>query len=378
MDRDTELAMMDELLTLRQENSFFMQDDVSTAPVDRYASHERFALEQQHLFRTLPLVAAHSGELADPGDFVTRNLSNLPVLISRGSDGQARAFLNVCRHRGAELVGEASGCKRRFTCPYHAWTYATDGELVNGPHLAEGFPNIHKQDYNLARLPLYEKGGLIWVIADTDSNLDIAEFVEPLLPGLAWCEMEHLAPAISESLTIAANWKILAEGGLEAYHFKVAHRKTIGPHFLDNLSNFRMLGEHSVNVLAKNSMATLANLPRDTWRVREHSNVIFLVFPLDSFLLMEDHIAWINMRPVSAEETELRLTLLAPKDRLGEADKQHWQQNHAITKTTLMEDWVLNEGIQRGIASGANTHYTFGRFESALEAFNRQIESYLS
>ena len=377
MDRATELAMMEELLMLRQQDSFFMDEDTSTAPVDRYASAERFGEEQQHLFRALPVVAAHSAEIADAGSFVTRNISGLPVLLSRGDDGQAHAFLNVCRHRGAELLGQESGCKRRFTCPYHAWSYAPDGRLINAPHLTEGFGDLNKDAYNLTRLPLFEQEGLIWVIADAHSERDIAAFVEPLLPGLAWCDMANLAPVVSETLSIKANWKILAEGGLEAYHFKVAHRKTIGPHFLDNLSNYRLWGDHSLNVLAKNSLATLANVPREQWRVREHCNVIFLVFPVDSFLLMDDHIAWINMRPRSASETEIRLTLLAAKNDLGDDRMPHWQRNYDITKTTLMEDWTLNEGIQRGVTSGANGHYTFGRFESALKAFNDRIESYI-
>lgn len=83
------------------------------------------------------------------------------------------------------------------------------------------------------------------------------------------------------------------------------------------------------------------------------------------------------MRPLSAGETEMTLTLLAPKDQLTDAYSSHWAQNHDITKRTLMEDWVLNEGIQRGGRSAANEHYTLGRFEGALTLFNQQIEHWI-
>ena len=356
MDRATEIAMLQELLELKQENSFFMQASTSTVPVDHYTSADRFAAEQSQLFRALPLVAAQSNEIANSGDFVTRNLAGVPALITRGADGVARAFINVCRHRGAELVGQEKGCKRMFSCPYHAWTYSNEGELKAGPHLAEGFPDLIQSDYNLKPLPMLERAGLIWVVADPQSQIDIEAFVAPLIEGIEWSGMPGLAPAICETFNLKANWKILIEGGIEAYHFRVVHRKTIGPHFLDNLSNYRMLGEHSVNVLAKNSLATLREVPQEDWHAREHSNVIFSSFPLDSFLLMEDHLSWIHMRPISANETEIRLTLLAPVDDINDERMPHWQQNHDITKTTLMEDWTLNESIQRGAESGANSH----------------------
>ena len=92
--------------------------------------------------------------------------------------------------------------------------------------------------------------------------------------------------------------------------------------------------------------------------------------------MQQDHIVWINSRPISATETELRLVTLAPITRLE--DDEYWDKNHRITSNTLNEDFVIGESIQAGLATGANEHMTFGRFEGALPEFNRVVKRYTS
>ena len=77
-----------------------------------------------------------------------------------------------------------------------------------------------------------------------------------------------------------------------------------------------------------------------------------------------------------ATETELRLVTLAPISRLEEDD--YWENNRRITSNTLNEDFVIGESIQAGLATGANEHLTFGRFEGALPEFNRVVKRYSS
>ena len=172
------------------------------------------------------------------------------------------------------------------------------------------------------------------------------------------------------------NWKILVEGGLEAYHFKIAHRNTIGPYFEDNLSSYQLLGDHIRSVLMRASMRELAGMPQTQWRLRDHANIIYTFFPTTQLLVQGDHVVWINICPISATETELRLTTLAPKERLDE--REYWSKNHNITVATLTEDFVIGESIQAGLASNANENMTFGRFEGALPRFNSLVKHYTS
>ena len=372
MERETEIGLIEELLGLREAKSHYLDDEIEFNSVDQYQSEAIFQRERDHMFARLPAVAAHVSELPNAGDFVKREIAGRSILVTRDAHGEVRAFLNICRHRGTQLVDEESGCKHRFTCPYHAWSYANTGELVSVPHMDTGFPDLDKAQYSLKSLQCEERFGFIWVIATPDVSFDFDAYYAPIAAEAEGLDLASMAIAHEEKKIHNSNWKILVEGGIESYHFKVAHRKTIGPYFEDNLSSYQMLGDHMRSVLMRSSMHVLRDQPTDQWRLRDHANIIYTFFPTTQLLVQKDHVVWINSRPVSAGQTELRLATLAPKSRLGE--EAYWEKNHQITSTTLNEDFVIGESIQNGFASGANDVITFGRFEGALPEFNRTIK----
>jgi len=376
MDRALELNLIEELLDLREAKTHFLDQAIEFNSVDHYQSEIIFNKERESIFARLPAVAAHVCEIPNPGDFVKRQAAGWSIIVTRDAEGKARAFLNVCRHRGTLLVSEESGCKHRFTCPYHAWTYANSGELVSAPHLESGFPDLDKAQYSLKALQCDERFGFIWVVANPEVTVDFEQYFAPIADEAEALDLADMAIAREEKKIHKSNWKILVEGGLESYHFKVAHRKTIGPYFEDNLSSYQMLGDHMRSVLMRSSMHTLKELPPSQWRLRDHANIIYTFFPTTQLLVQQDHIVWINSRPVSATETELRLVTLAPTSRLE--DDTYWEKNHRITSNTLNEDFVIGESIQAGLATGANEQMTFGRFEGALPEFNRVVKRYTS
>src|SRR3546814_12064088 len=99
-------------------------------PVDAYLGPERFRHEFDAIFLRRPQALMLTVELPEPGDYVARTMLGKPLLVVRGKDGVARIFLNVCRHRGAQLCKEGKGHAPRFACPYHNWTYDREGKLV--------------------------------------------------------------------------------------------------------------------------------------------------------------------------------------------------------------------------------------------------------
>ena len=230
--------------------------------------------------------------------------------------------------------------------------------------------------YSLKALQCDERFGFIWVVVNSGVTVDFEQYFAPIADEAEALDLADMAIAREEKKIHESNWKILVEGGLESYHFKVAHRKTIGPYFEDNLSSYQMLGDHMRSVLMRSSMYTLKDLPPSQWRLRDHANIIYTFFPTTQLLVQQDHIVWINSRPISATETELRLVTLAPISRLE--DDEYWEKNHRITSNTLNEDFVIGESIQAGLATGANEHMTFGRFEGALPEFNRVVKRYTS
>ncbi len=371
MDRATELSLLDELAGLKSANSAFLDETITLADVSNYTDQSRFDAEHKILLRNRPTALAHASEVPDLGSFLTEDLFGSPALVTRGRDGQVRAFFNVCRHRGARLVDAKSGCKNSFSCPYHAWTYANTGELRGIPHQEQGFPDIDKSAHGLVPLKCVERFGFVWVVADPEATTDIDAWLDPLAEDLDWIGMDQMRVQEETTLTIKANWKILIEGGIEAYHFKIAHRDTIGPYFEDNLSSYAVMGAHLRSVLPRSHFA---EKPRKDWDIRKDANLLYSVLPTSQFLVQQDHVAWIRATPLGPGETRLRLATVAPDQTpLSNDPDTHWKQNQKITETTLTEDFEIGEGIQAGLAAGANTHLTFGRYEGALGAFAKLV-----
>ena len=381
MDHDTQVELLDELLGLRKQRSAYLDETVTYSDASRYLGADQFELERERIFMKRPLLLAHSSELPEEGSFLRRECFGIPILLTRDRDGGINAFYNVCRHRGARLVAADEGCRHRFTCPYHAWTWDNTGRLIAAPHKEQGFPDLDFDSYGLKRITCVEKSGWIWCILDeTASQETIEQHLAPLQSDLDWLQLDAYEVHEVSDKVWGCNWKILVEGGLEAYHFRVAHAKTIGSLFHDNLSTYQTLGEHVRSILARVSVDDLVEMPRKDWRIREHANVLYSLFPNSAWLVQFDHVVMIQFFPVSFDKTQIRCVTLRPKqqEELSEKQRAYWDKNHSLTVTTLEEDFELGEQIQAGMALGVNEQLTFGRFEGALHKFNQTVDAALA
>ena len=216
MERQQELNLIDELLELKANKSFYLDEQVGRSATRHYASADRYAEEQNHIFRRQPHAVALSTEINEAHDFVRRNIPGLSVLVTRTKDGAVRAFINACRHRGTRLVDDEAGCKRRFTCPYHAWTYSAEGDLIGAPHFDEGFTELEKSQLGLVQLPCTERYGFIWVSPHPDRAFDIDAMMAGLAPDLEGLGIGDMVIAEQTVMDRGANWKILVEGGIAA------------------------------------------------------------------------------------------------------------------------------------------------------------------
>ena len=160
-----------------------------------------------------------------------------------GADGTARAFLNYCRHRGAKPA-EGCGNARRFTCPYHAWTYDSEGQLVGLPG-ARGFEEVDRAEHGLVELPCEERHGLVWVVLTADAPIDVAAHLGPLddeLAGWGLATYEHLTERTFDS---AVSWKAALEAFAESYHFPYVHGSSlIGQNTVPDTATFDRYGRH--------------------------------------------------------------------------------------------------------------------------------------
>lgn len=354
-----------------------LHGEETLVPVRDYVDVERFERELA-LFRREYCVATVSTRVEAAGDFVTTDLMGIPVIVVRGHDGQLRAFLNVCRHRGARVERRDAGQCRRFVCPYHAWTYDTDGSLHKVRH-AEGFPSLTVEHHGLVALACTEAAGLVFVCPTPGLTPES-------LPAELVAELETMLgprPAIyaSTARTWKANWKIVVEGGIESYHFKVAHKDTIASFFTDTQSTWERIGAHMRSVLPKRSVVELEGTPQDEWDIREHTHIVYTLHPNALVLLQRTHFDLILMTPRAVDSTHLEVHTVgsAPASGAGLSEKARafLEGNHAFSVRTLDEDFTIGEDIQRGLHTGANTHVRFGRFEDALADWRAWLDDQL-
>ena len=172
-----------------------------------------------------------------------RDVLGTSVLLSRGSDGRARAFLNYCRHRGGKPA-EGGGNARRHTCPYHAWSYDSAGKLVGLPGQA-GFDGLPRDDYGLVALPTEERHGLVWVVLTAGAPIDVAAHLGPLDAELAGWRLGDSEYLTEREIHAEVNWKAAVEAFAENYHFPYVHANSIvGQNTVANTAIYDDYGLH--------------------------------------------------------------------------------------------------------------------------------------
>jgi phenylpropionate dioxygenase-like ring-hydroxylating dioxygenase large terminal subunit len=373
MDQDTQIRLVRRVLAHLETRTTDREEKESTLDVATYLDEERFAREMQRIFHGLPVVIAHSSELAAPGSFVTHDGLGLPLLVVRGEDGVLRAHLNVCRHRGTQLENAPCGKKKAFKCPYHAWTYAADGSILHIPH-DYGFASVDRRKRSLTPAPIavHDTLGFVWL---GPADVDPASFVgDAIARDFQGFELPTSHVFSRRTLTKELGWKLALDVFLESYHLKPTHKDTIYGIFFDNLGLVDKLGPHLRNVFPKRSIRELAKQPPESWKLRVHGNVLYHLFPNTLVLVEPDHAAIVHVWPKSPTRTRLETYMLVPRAPTTDKARAYWQANDKVLQDAVTEDFAMGESIQHGLASGANRDVIFGAYEHALAHFHATVD----
>jgi p-cumate 2,3-dioxygenase subunit alpha len=187
------------------------------------------ALERRRVFEQCWIYAGHESEIPQPGDFRSRTVAGRPVILVRGSDGQVRVILNTCSHRGALVCLQTAGNTKSFQCPYHAWTYSNQGELIGVPGEEAYSPAFDRRELALAQAPRVESyrgfvfisfnpaiEGLVDYLAGAKEYLDLV------------CDQSEAGMEIvggTQLYSMRANWKLLVENSIDGYHAPTTHQR---------------------------------------------------------------------------------------------------------------------------------------------------------
>lgn len=374
MDRSEFNELARRLLNHVESGTTDQADAPFEVPVADYLDTDRWQLEVDNVFRKVPLALAASNEVAAPGDYKAIQIVDTPVLVTRGKDGYVRGFLNVCRHRGAQVVENGCGTAQRFSCPYHAWLYDNEGSLVSVPG-EESFGPLDVDTHGLREIPVEERAGLIFGSLDVDAELDLDGWLAGFEAELDAMQLDA-HEVFARNIEPGANWKIVKDGYLEGYHFSSLHPTTINLNNYSNVMAVDSWGPHQRVGFARRNIEELRDIPEEEWEPGNHVSVVYSLFPNVAFAFSFDTIFMSQLFPDGASDRSRTHQMLMSRGSVATEEERTRMEKRAETLFTAVrdEDYNTGFGIQRGLATGANSEFVFGRNELGVHHFHRSID----
>lgn len=381
-----EQDIIKQVLEYCESGATHMEPDVMLNPVSNYTDPDRLQREIDTLFRKFPIIVGHAEQLAEAGQYLTHNDTGIPILVTRNREGIVKAFVNVCRHRGARVVNEPCGKANTVSCPYHGWTYDLDGNL-RGIRQANGFEGVNKQSLGLVELPAFERFGLIWVRPTPDKSqdkssskepIDIDSWLAPMGNQLESLDLKSHTVFREWSLHKDMSWRIALEGFQEGYHFCSAHKDTACSTYLDNQAVFLNQYPHVRHSVPLTQVKNLKDQDPDTWEYRTNFMTQNYLFPCNFLQVMTDHVYVHTIIPTGTGKCVFKCLMLIPEPAVTEKAKKYWEANYNVVRTVFDEDFAIGEGIQQGFAAGVNDHFTIGRFETSVQLGQKAIDDALN
>lgn len=355
-------------------------DSILRVPVANYTDEARWQREVDLVFKRLPLLVATSAELRATDAYKAVEVCGVPLLLTRSADGVLRGFVNTCSHRGAQLVAPGTGSARRFTCPYHAWTYDQTGDLV-GMFKREEFGELDWSGNGLSQRTVIERAGLIWVVLAEQPSVEPDAFFAGYDELLACCRLEDMNLVGSRTL-VGPNWKIAFDGYVDFYHLPILHKDTFGPKFPSE-AVFHRVGVHQRVTVPRGPWETLDEVPEAEWPESLLTSGVWSVFPHASIagFSLGDHLIYQVARLYPGARPSESVTVLdfltnAPltDDTVATAERQI----AFLERVVRDEDYATGLGIQRGLETGARQHVLFGRNEVGAQHVHRWLDAILA
>jgi phenylpropionate dioxygenase-like ring-hydroxylating dioxygenase large terminal subunit len=299
-----------------------------------YKDIDVYRAEIERIFLKHWLYAGHVSQIPATGDYFTFEFDTESVIITRTSSGEVKAHMNVCRHRGSRICLEPSGSKKSLTCPYHAWNYNLDGELISARNMPDSF---NRSQHSLHKVNVAVLHGLIFVcLSENPPSLsplqnDLRELFE--LFGFSGMKL-----ADKKSYRIPANWKLAVENYQECYHCAPSHPEFAQIHamakppkvFKTAKTNFVQANQNNPKFKQLNYYFDLAEAEKEGYQYDRNplvSNALsgsvggkpvapllgalheydggaseLMIGPLSYFLIYDDHMLGYRFLPVSVDE----------------------------------------------------------------------------
>ncbi len=299
---------LDELLEAVRHNASLPDELAEATPPQVYTSPEFLELELDEIFNHEWFCVGRVDEYAQPGDYRALTIGRDPVIVLRDRDGVLRAMSNICRHRMATLLEGSGNLKGRISCPYHAWTYNLDGQLIGAAHMRD---NFDKKSVCLPQFKVEVWQG--WVYVSLDPNAEpLAPRLKPISDAYANYRMSEYTTLFRAEEIWDTNWKILVQNFMEGYHLFVAHAKTIEPAMPTRLAN-AMFGGAGFSLYEQGrvpgqSYERSSDMPVANDQLTEDEKnkaVLFAVFPCHVVSVVAERTFWLSLQPHGTDKVKV-------------------------------------------------------------------------
>jgi Rieske 2Fe-2S family protein len=362
-----------------------LAQETRTLPGRNYFDPAIFALEQERIFSRLWVCVGRADRLPDAGSYIVSQVGTESIIVLRDRAGELRAFLNVCRHRGARLCpvgqGEPPGGTEEgqgrlhatLQCPYHAWTYALDGRLIGAPNMGRD-PSFDPDRYGLIPVALHVWEGLIWLNLSPDPPA-LADQLGVLYSRFAHYRVGELARAATITYDVRANWKLVVENFSECYHCAVVHSE-LAAHVPDYRAG-RVTGTDGGAALlgpgveSLTMTGTTARPPLPGLRPEDRHAYYGDVYRPNVFVnLHPDYVVVHVLAPLTADHTRITCDWLFAPEIAGVPG---FNPTDAVEFWDLVnrQDWRACELVQQGVTSRAYADGgVYGPDERHIRRFN--------
>lgn len=356
-----------------------------TLPREAYFADAIWRREKERIFGREWVCVGRLEALRSAGDYTVLELAGESILIVLARAGEARAFYNVCRHRGCRLAldtppaphdGVAEPPTGHFSsgirCPYHSWTYTLDGELRTAPFLEEG-DGFSREDFPLWPVGIERWGGFYFLnLSPVEAAAEGRTLLRQLgaVPErLGRYPLAELRTGHRIGYDVGANWKVLLENYNECYHCAGVH-----PELCKVVPAFRQRGgseldwdrgiPHREGAWTFTHSGTTPRAPfaglDDDEKTRHKGELIYPNFLLS---LSADHVAAFTLWPQDPEHTTIACDFLFHPDEMA---KPGFDPRDAVEFWDLVnrQDWRICEGVQAGMRARVFAHGYYAPMES--------------
>ena len=344
-------------------------------PPEVYNSEAFLKLELEHIFSKDWFCVGRADSLANPGDYLTCELADQPIMVVRDASGTLRAQSNVCLHRMSTLL-HGRGNTRSIVCPYHAWTYSLDGSLRGAPAMSKN-EAFCKDAYSLPQVRCEEWLGWVFITLNPEAGR-VANQLAEVAELVAGYDMTNYSETFFEEHVWDTNWKVLAENFMESYHLPVCHAGTIGG--LSKLEDMICPPGHDAfnyhTILKDDSLRIAMAHPSNDRLTGDERRMTYLIAIYPSLLitLTPGYFWYLSLHPKSPGQVHIRF---GGGMSDGYADDADAQDNFLALKALLDDVNIEDRGCTEKVYKGLNSTFARPGHLSHLERPNYDFARYL-